>query len=106
MQSGASIGEGYSRPSTYLPRWSPRLQRLIKHLAGVLPSDSEIDSLDIFTLGKDSQYIKSTLAILVQHSFIIIPEYDGEFSIFVLAAYKIPVELVKKGVAYVEEEFN
>lgn len=79
---------------------------LIKHCVGLLPFENEITSLDLLTLGKDSHYIKTVLRILLDNAFIIIPEYDGEFSVFVLAANKISIDKVEKGVAYVVKEFD
>lgn len=91
---------------TVLARWSPQLQQLVKHVVGILPSEAEITSLDLLSLSKDYSYVKTVLQILVSNAFIIIPEYNGEFSVFILAAYRIPVELVEKGVAHVIAEFN
>jgi len=96
----------YGTFPSILARWSPRLQMLIKHCVGLLPFENEITSLDLLALGKDSHYIKTVLRILLDNAFIIIPEYDGEFSVFVLAAFKISIDKVEKGVAYVVKEFD
>jgi hypothetical protein len=92
--------------SLIISRWTPRLQRLISHLLGSLPSQIDLLAVDVGLSAEYFAYVKAVQLILLDSAFIIVPEYDGEFAIFLLANNKITVQNVKEAVASIITEFN